>query len=80
MSFIDKLESPDVLEAAATLAALAPPPYGPALAAAIRLAEAWIRAGKNADEINAIVARYSAAAQELADHWNEPTRPDIPRP
>jgi len=75
MSVVDQLENPDVLAAAAVLAALAPPPYGPALAAAIKLAESWIRAGKSVEEINAIVARYSVEAQALADSWNAPTNP-----
>jgi hypothetical protein len=69
MSVLDTLENPDVLAAAATLAALAPAPAGPILAAALRMAEAWLRAGKSIDEVNAIVARYSAEAQELADSW-----------
>lgn len=65
----DQLHNPDVLGAAATLAALAPAPYGPAMAAALKLAESWVRAGKSIEEINAIVAVYSAEAQRIADGW-----------
>ena len=69
MSALQQLENPDVLGAVATLAALAPPPAGPILAAVLKLAEQWLRAGKSIEEVNAIVARYSLEAQELADSW-----------
>ena len=69
MSVLDQLKNPDVLAAAAVLAALAPAPEGPILAAALHLAEGWLRAGKSIDEVNAIVARYSAEAQEIANSW-----------
>lgn len=69
---LDTLKNPDVLEAAAILAALAPPPEGLMLAAALRLVEQWIRAGKTIDEVNAIVDRYSLEAQGVADAWAKP--------
>lgn len=70
MSVFDQLTDPDVLDGEADLAALLPPPYGPALSAALHLASVWIRSGKTQAEIDAIVARCSVAAQDLANDWH----------
>jgi hypothetical protein len=68
MSVLDQLTDPKVLDAEADFLALLPSP-APIVAVALRLAAAWLREGKSIDEVNAIVARYSAEAQELADTW-----------
>jgi hypothetical protein len=70
MSILDALKNPNVLEAAAVLAALAPPPEGPLLAASLRLVKAWIDMGKTQAEIDALVSKYSVEAQALADDWH----------
>lgn len=67
---LGSLKNPNVLEAGAVLAALAPPPEGPMLAAALRLVKAWVEMGKSQEEIDALVAKYSVEAQALADDWH----------
>lgn len=69
MGIVDNIKNPETLAALATLVAFLPAPEGPMAAAALRLAAAWIQAGLDADAVNAIVAKYSAEAQELANNW-----------
>jgi len=52
------------------LATLLPAPEGPALAAAVRGIDALLGMGKDPEaELKEIVAKYSEAAQKLADGW-----------
>jgi hypothetical protein len=66
---LDTVKNPTVLEAMAALAQMAPAPEGPMIAAGLRLAAAWLRAGLSAEQANLIVAKYSAEAQALAADW-----------
>jgi len=69
MSVLDNVKNPEVLKAMATFAAFAPPPEGQIIAAALRLAAAWLQSGLDAEAVEAIVAKYSAEAQKLANEW-----------
>lgn len=66
---LDTIKNPEILSAMAAIAAFIPPPEGPITAAALRLAAAWLQAGLDADAVNAIVAKYSAEAQTIANNW-----------
>jgi hypothetical protein len=71
-TILDTIENPAVINAMATMAAFIPPPEGPIMAAALRLAAMWISTGKSIDDVNAIVTRYSQEAQGIADGWGKP--------
>lgn len=59
-----------IAEFLGTLTTLLPVPYGPAIAAALRLVQTLIDQGRDpAAEIQAMHARYSAEAQKIADDW-----------
>lgn len=66
---LDTVKNPTVLEAMAALAELAPKPEGEMIAAGLRLAAAWLRAGISVEQANVIVAKYCAEAQVLANDW-----------
>lgn len=66
---LDTVKNPSVLEAMAALASLAPKPEGEMIAAGLRLAAAWLRAGLTAEQANVIVAKHCAEAQVLANDW-----------
>ena len=66
---LKRVKDPETLEDAADLLAFFPDP-APKIGAALRLAAAWLRSGKTLEEVHAIVARYSAEAQAVAEGWN----------
>ena len=66
---LDTVKNPSVLEAMAALAQLAPEPEGPMIAAGLRMAAAWLRAGISVEQANIIVAKYCAEAQVIASDW-----------
>jgi hypothetical protein len=59
-----------IAEMLSTLVYLLPAPYGPVVAAALRLIETALTTGNDAAaDIDALHARYSAEAQKIADAW-----------
>lgn len=66
---LEKAQDPSIIRAMATLAGMAPKPGGPILAAVLQLYAAFIESGMKVEEINAIVAKASAEAQQIAFDW-----------
>lgn len=70
MSFLKTIEDPTFLRGCADVCSFIPAPVGPALAAGFRLAATFVEKQLSQEQIDAVVARYSAEAQSIADGWN----------